>query len=82
MCVTNGNVHDLKMMRKNIENLPNQYKDMKLYGDKGYVGKNVHDEMLSQHRIKIITNPRKNQKHFHLNLTQQDATRLRYRKRC
>ena len=68
-----ANRHDVKALKPAVQNLT----DVWLIGDKGYVGKKIHDDLKLQQRIRVITPLRKNQ---HRTLTAWERKKLKYRK--
>lgn len=57
-CLTQGNVHDIHMMKPLTEGFLNH---STLIGDKGYIGRNAQLELFQSSNIKVVTPARKNQ---------------------
>lgn len=75
VAINNSLEHDIKMV---INTIPKNSLFNKLYGDKGYIGKNINIELKNKHNIEIITPPKKNQKNVILTDSDKKAFKNRY----
>ena len=73
--IGNSLEHDIKMVLKTI---PKHPLFTKLYGDKGYVGKEFKKELKEKNGIDIITYPKKNQKNIIISSDDKKALHNRY----
>lgn len=73
-CLTQGNVHDIKMLKTLSEGFLN---NSTVIGDKGYIGRNAQLELFQSSNIKVITPLRKNQ----IKLTEWNGQHRKDRKR-
>lgn len=73
--INNSLEHDIKMI---MDTIPKNPLFNKLYGDKGYISKNINIELKNKHNIEIITPPKKNQKNILLTEYDKKALKNRY----
>lgn len=73
--IGNSLEHDINMVLKTI---PKNPLFVKLYGDKGYIGKNFKKQLKEKTGIDIITPPKKNQKNIIINNDDKKALKHRY----
>ena len=73
--IGNSLEHDIKMVLKTI---PKHFLFNKLYGDKGYVGKQFKEQLKQTTGIDIITQPKRNQKNITITNDDKKALKTRY----
>jgi len=73
--IGNSLEHDIKMI---INTIPKNPLFKKLYGDKGYIGKNIKEQIKNNYNIELITPPKKNQKNIYLSLDDKKSLKGRF----